>query len=75
MFDPSGKPFGEQLNRPVWVGLPPPESHTIELSTVYLGMVVEDKDPLGTYRILTSITDHVSGVVLNTEMSITAAAQ
>lgn len=75
MFDPEGKPFGEQLNSPVWVGLPPPGRHIIQLSSVYLGMVVEDKDPLGTYRISASITDHVSGVTLNTEQSVTAVAQ
>jgi len=72
MFDPAGKSFGEQLGSPVWVGLPPPARNALQLSSQYLGMVVENKDGLGAYRIVATVTDHVSGISLTTEQTIIA---
>jgi hypothetical protein len=72
MFDPAGKSFGEYSGVPVWIGLPPPAKGVLQLSSQYLGMVVEDKDSLGAYRIVATVTDHVSGVSLTTEQTILA---
>ena len=72
MFDPAGRSFGERIASPVWVGLPPPAKHSLPLSSEYLGMVVEDKDSLGSYRIIATVTDHVSGTSLTTEQTIVA---
>lgn len=72
MFDPAGKSFGEQIGSPVWVGLPPPPKYVLQLSTQYLGMVVENKDRLGSYRIVVTVTDHISGITLTTEQTIVA---
>lgn len=72
MFDPAGKSFGEQLGSPVWVGMPPPAKYALQLSSQALGMVVENKDSLGAYRIVATVTDHVSGIRLTTEQTIIA---
>ncbi|WP_439532832.1 hypothetical protein [Polymorphobacter sp.] len=72
MFDPVGKSFGEQLGSRVWVGAPPPTKYALQLSSEYLGMIVENKDSLGAYRIVATVTDHVSGISLTTEQKIIA---
>jgi hypothetical protein len=72
MFDPAGRSFGEQIGAPVWVGLPPPAKNVLQLSSQYLGMVVENKDSLGSYRIVATVTDHVTGTSLTTEQTIVA---
>ncbi len=72
MFDPTGKSFGEQLGSPVWVGMPPPAKDALQLSSQALGMIVENKDSLGAYRIVATVTDHVSGISLTTEQTIIA---
>jgi hypothetical protein len=74
MFDPSGKPWGSSLDAPVWVGLPPPAKDILQLSSQYLGMVVEDKDPLGPYRVETVVTDNVAHITLHTQQILTAVA-
>jgi len=74
MFDPNGKSWGSQLDTPIWVGLPAPAHGILQLSTGGLGMVVEDKDPLGAYRVTVDVTDHIAGITLHTEQMLTAVA-
>ena len=72
MIDPLGRPWGEQKNSPVWVGQAAPQYGVLQLSTSSLGMVVENKDPLGAYRVIADVTDHVAGITLHTEQVLTA---
>ena len=73
-FDPKGKPWGDQTEAPVWVGLPPPADRILQLSASGLGVVVEDKDRLGEYRVTADVTDHVAGIMLHVEKRFTAVA-
>jgi hypothetical protein len=74
MTDPNGKPWGEQKGMPVWVGIAAPAHGILQLSTAYLGLVVENKDPLGAYRVAADVIDHVANISLHTEQTIVASA-
>ena len=74
MFDPKRKPWGSQPDTPIWVGLPAPAHGILQLSANALGMVVEDKDALGEYRVTADVTDHVAGITLHTAKVLTAVA-
>jgi hypothetical protein len=72
MIDPAGKSYGEQKDTPVWVNLPPAPNYNLQLSSAYLGIVIENKDLTGPYEVRTAITDHVSGIILHTKETLTA---
>jgi hypothetical protein len=70
-FDPSGKPYDTKKDAPVWVGRPPTPRGNLQLSEGALAVRIEDKDPIGAYRVVATTTDHVAGVTLRTEQSLT----
>ena len=72
VFDPAGQPYAQQTGE-VWKGAPTPNLD-LQLSHAALGLVIEDKDPLGPYRVQVKVTDHVSGETLSTEQILTAVA-
>lgn len=74
VFDPAGKVYAKQ-QADIWVGRPPPPAKAIELSEGGMGLVIEDKDPLGVYRVSATITDNVAGKTLRTESTIEATAK
>ncbi len=71
---PDGRVYNETKGADVWIGRPPPTGRNIELSAGALGLRIEDKDLLGAYVIKAAVTDHVAGVTLQTEKTITAQA-
>jgi hypothetical protein len=73
-LDPTGKVYDLSRNVAIWVGHPPPPAGSLQLSEGALGLRIENKDPLGAYRIRVTITDHVSGNVLHTQDSVRATA-
>ena len=72
--DPSGKQYDHTRAADIWVGHPPAPNESFQLSVSGYGLRIEDKDPLGVYRVRATITDHVSGVVVRTEESLTVTA-
>jgi hypothetical protein len=72
---PNGNHYDQTRTAEIWVGHPPPPNFNFQLSAAGYGLRIEDKDPIGVYRVRATITDHVSGIVLHTEQSITVAAQ
>jgi hypothetical protein len=72
--DPNGNLYDRTRAAKMWVGRPPPPNYDLELSVAGYGLRIEDKDPVGAYRVRATITDHVSGAVLHTEESLTVAA-
>ena len=73
VFDPTGKSYARTTSD-VWVDQPPPPDLQLQLSVSSLGLRVEDKDPLGPYRVQAKVTDHVAKVTLKTEQVLTAVA-
>lgn len=73
VFDPAGKSYAA-VKGDVWVGYPPAPDLQLQLSASSLALSVEDKDPLGPYRVHAKVTDHVAGVTLHTEQTLTAVA-
>jgi hypothetical protein len=73
VFDPAGKSYA-QLKGDVWVGYPPAPDLQLQLSTSSLGLMIEDQDPLGPYRVRAKVVDHVAGVTLDTEQTLAAVA-
>lgn len=71
---PSGKIYDETKAAEVWVGKPPPPDRAIQLSVGGLGLAFEEKDPAGAYRVVALVTDHVAGITLKTEKSLTLLA-
>jgi hypothetical protein len=72
VFDPAGKPYAQQTGV-VWKDAPTPDLN-LQLSLSALGLLIEDKDPLGPYRVEVTVTDRVSGVTLRTKQILTAVA-
>lgn len=68
---PDGKVYDVSKNVEIWVGLPPPPGRAIQLSRGGLGLAFEPKDPAGEYRIVARTTDHVAGITLQTEKTLT----
>ncbi len=68
---PDGKTYDNTKAAEVWVGHPPAPGLNLQLSASGYGLRIEDKDPLGTYRVSATITDHVAGATLHTEQSLT----
>ncbi|HEY1426495.1 MAG TPA: hypothetical protein VGF50_07475 [Caulobacteraceae bacterium] len=73
-FEPGGKSYDVRTNAPIWVGHPPPPGDNLQLSESALGLRVEDKDSLGPYRVVATITDHVAGITLKTQQVLNATA-
>lgn len=71
-LDPAGKAYAPPMSAEVWVGRPAPPDRALELSVSNYGMVFEDKDPLGAYRVKATVTDHVAGLTLHTEQKLVA---
>lgn len=71
---PTGRVYSQEKAAKVWVGRRRPPNQALQLSESGLGLRFEDKDPLGPYRVRTTVTDHVAGVSLHTEQTLTAVA-
>ena len=73
VFDPTGKSYA-RVTGDVLVDQPPAPDLQLQLSVSSLSLRVEDKDPLGPYRVQAKVTDHVTKVALRTEQVLTAVA-
>lgn len=69
IFDPDGEFYGEPLEFAAWEG-PAPPANAFHLARGGLGMVVEDGEKLGQYRIRLEMTDVISGTVLTSDVVI-----
>jgi hypothetical protein len=73
-FDSRGRPYDKRVATPIWVDHPPAPGNNLQLSNASLRLVIHDKDPLGAYRVQASVTDHIAGVTLQTEQTLTVKA-
>lgn len=69
--DPAGKPYVQQKGVRTWVDRPPAPAPNYILALGYMGLVVEQKDAPGPYRVRMTLTDKVSGVILHSEQVLT----
>lgn len=60
LLRPDGSLYGEMKDMQAWDG-PPPKENILELTTKYLKGRLEPGDPLGTYQVVATIQDQVSG--------------
>jgi hypothetical protein len=70
---PNGSQYGDILEGTVWNGPPAPE-YNLQLAESSLGFILEPGDPLGTYTLKASVTDHVADITLKVEQAVTAKA-
>jgi hypothetical protein len=73
MHDPSGKLIGRPTLK-VWGHRPRPRPELVWLSEQSLGLGFSKADPLGTYTIDATVTDHVAGITLYTRQVHTLLA-
>ncbi len=73
-FGPDGKRYDSTRAVNVWVGHPATADLSFQLSETGYDISFEPEDPLGSYRIHARVTDHVSGIVLDTEQVLTVAS-
>jgi len=67
---PSGTVDDHTVGAKVWVDLSAPPDNDYQLSRTGYGLVAEDGDAIGTYRVRAAITDHVAGITLHTEQEL-----
>jgi hypothetical protein len=70
-FAPDGTIYGSTKGATIWDMRPP---KGVELSMAVYGIRIEQNEPLGDYKISISTTDHVAGITLHTEQTLTAIA-
>lgn len=70
LFDPAGKPSVKATAK-VWVGQPAPPPQILRLSTDGVTVTFARPDPVGPYRVRSTVTDRVAGVTLTTEETLT----
>jgi hypothetical protein len=56
-YDPKGKTYGEMRGVELWQQKPAPDPSFTQLSRSYMGLVIEPKDPIGTYRVVVRARD------------------
>jgi tetratricopeptide (TPR) repeat protein len=71
IYDPRGKIYGERRNLNVWNDLPPLSNREIGLSVEYMAIIIEPKDPSGTYNVTAVVTDKLKNVKINLETKFT----
>jgi hypothetical protein len=74
--DPDGLPYGTGHEFVVSDGPAGPKPELLVLSPASIGLVIEDGEKLGKYRVRLSVTDQVAGVTAVTEevLAVTEAA-
>lgn len=71
-YTPDGKPYGNPQEGELWVGKPPPEKGSMQLSVGNIGIVIEPADPLGVYKVKAEVVDKVAKKTLLLERTFTA---
>jgi hypothetical protein len=59
-YDPSGKVYGTLPGVELWQKKPAPDPGFTQLSRSYMGLVIEPKDPIGTYRVTAVARDRIA---------------
>ena len=67
---PDGEPYGEPLIFAALPAIVPPPENNIGLAPNSIGLVIEDGEQLGSYRIHLAVTDEHAGVTANSVVSI-----
>lgn len=66
-YDPKGNVYGKMLGVELWQQKPVPDAGFTQLSRSYMGIVIEPKDPIGTYRVTAVARDRIGGVEAKAE--------
>ena len=56
-YDPKGNVYGKMMGVELWQAKPAPSAGFTQLSRSYMGIEIEPKDPIGTYRIVAIARD------------------
>lgn len=68
--DPDGAAYGDPMEFTVWDDRPAPPPQRLVLGANSIGLIVEDGEKLGTYRIRLSVTDAHAGVTAESVAAI-----
>lgn len=71
LIGPQGQVFAEHHGADIWVGKPPPAGGALTLSDASLGIFIEPEDPAGDYVVRADVTDHIAGITLHTQKTLT----
>jgi hypothetical protein len=66
-YDPKGNVYGKMLGVELWQQKPAPDAGFTQLSRSYMGLVIEPKDPIGTYRVMAVARDRVGKIEARAE--------
>jgi hypothetical protein len=72
---PDGTEYGAYKDQDLWKSKRAGPSDRIELGVAYVGIRVEDTDPLGEYRFLAEVTDANAGKVIELEQRLQVTAE
>ena len=56
-YDPKGNVYGKMMGVELWQAKPAPSAGFTQLSRSYMGIEIEPKDPIGTYRVVAIARD------------------
>ncbi len=70
--DPAGGTYGEFKDVEVWQRVYDAPRNSIQLGVAHLGLVIEDDEQLGTYRIEAEVKDQIKDVTLELQTEFTA---
>jgi hypothetical protein len=68
-YDPAGKVYGSMPGVELWQSERAPAPGVMQLSRSYLGLVIEPRDPIGTYRIVVVAHDNIAKAEAKSEVS------
>ena len=71
LIGPQGQVYAEHHGAAIWVGKAPPAGGALTLSDASLGIYIEPDDPAGDYVVRADVTDHIAGITLHTQKTLT----
>jgi hypothetical protein len=72
---PDGTAYGEPMVFPLWDNQPAPPRNVLVRTPVSIGLVVEDGEQLGPYRIALAVTDENTGLTATSRVTLTVVEQ
>ena len=68
---PDGTAYGEPMLFPLWDNQPTPPRNVLVRTPASIGLIVEDGEQLGPYRIALAVTDENAGVTATSRVTLT----
>lgn len=75
IIDPNGEIYGEFADIEIWQSVYNTPKNKIQLGVSHLGLVIENTDSLGVYKVKAEVKDRIKNVSLKLQTEFTAKEQ